>query len=46
MLKYTLYNYVSTCKANNGNFLGKDVILLEKNVSFESRQFKIYSERV
>ena len=33
-------------KAGKGNFLGKDLILLEKNVSFESPHFKISSDNV
>ena len=31
-------------KANKGNFIDSDLILLEKNVSFESDRFRIYSE--
>ena len=33
-------------KASKGNFLSNDLILLEKNVSFESTKFKIFSDRV
>jgi Protein of unknown function (DUF1239). len=32
-------------KAKKGNFINSDLILLEKNVSFESKNFKIYSDR-
>ena len=33
-------------KANIGNFINKDLILLEKNVYFESEKFEIFSEKV
>tara|TARA_Y100001960_G_scaffold312583_1_gene374445 strand:- start:381 stop:830 length:450 start_codon:yes stop_codon:yes gene_type:complete len=33
-------------KANKGNFINKDLILLKKNVSFVSDKFKIYTDEV
>ena len=33
-------------KANTGNFINKDIILLQKEVYFESKDFKIYSDSV
>ena len=33
-------------KANMGNFINNDLILLEKNVYFESQKFKIFSDKV
>ncbi len=33
-------------KASKGNFIDKDLILLEENVYFESSDFKIYSDSV
>ena len=33
-------------KANKGNFINKDLILLKKNVSFVSDKFEIYTEEV
>ena len=33
-------------KASKGNFLNDDLILLQKNVSFESSNFKIFSDQV
>jgi len=33
-------------KANTGNFINKDLILLQNEVYFESKDFKIYSDSV
>ena len=35
-----------TIKAAKGNFINKDLILLEENVYFESSDFKIFSDAV
>jgi hypothetical protein len=39
-------NQIISVTANEGNFLTKDKVMLEKNVIFQSEKFKIYSDNV
>ena len=39
-------NQIISVTANEGNFLTKDKIMLEKNVIFQFKKFKIYSDDV